>query len=77
GSSGNLCLGGTIGRYIQDVQNTGVTGSFELVIDLTSLPLTPPVAVLPGETWNFTTWFRDTSVFDTSNFSNGVSIAFQ
>ncbi|MCP3980274.1 MAG: hypothetical protein GY716_13295, partial [bacterium] len=43
GSSGNLCLGGTIGRYIQDVQNTGVTGSFELVIDLTSLPLTPPV----------------------------------
>ncbi len=77
GSSGNLCLGGTIGRYIQDVQNTGVTGSFELVIDLTSLPLTPPVAVLPGETWNAAPWCRDTPVFDTAHVSNGVSIPFQ
>ncbi|MEM9799663.1 MAG: hypothetical protein AAGA20_05000 [Planctomycetota bacterium] len=80
GSDGNLCLGGSIGRYVGpgQVRNSGAVGAVSLVIDLTSVPSpTGPVAVMPGETWNFTTWFRDANTSGTtSNLSDGVSILF-
>lgn len=78
GSMGNLCLGGSIGRYVGPGQNSGATGSFSLPIDLTQTP-TPTgfVAVAVGETWNITTWHRDAvGGVATSNFTNGVSIVF-
>ncbi len=80
GSSGNLCLGGSIGRYVGpgQVQNSGGLGEVSLGLDLTQHP-TPTgfVAVQPGETWNFSTWFRDSSpAGPTSNFSDGYSILF-
>jgi hypothetical protein len=33
------------------------------------------INIAPGETWNFSTWFRD--VGSTSNFTDGISITFQ
>ncbi|MCP3919565.1 MAG: hypothetical protein GY711_28860 [bacterium] len=79
GSQGILCLTcgftgcGGIGRFNgpgEIIQ--GPTGS--LVVDLTSLPLSPPQAVQPGETWNFQCWFRD---LGSNNFTDAVSITFE
>jgi hypothetical protein len=74
GSQGNLCLGGTMGRYASDVANSGSAGELTLKIDLTSMP--PPVqsAVQAGESWHFTCWHRD--VGQNSNFTNGLQIDF-
>jgi len=80
GSSGNLCLGGAIGRYVGpgQVLNSGATGTFTLPLDLTSTPQpTGLVSVQAGETWNFTTWHRDaTGGTTTSNFTDGLEITF-
>ena len=75
GSSGFICLGGSIGRFNQP-QNIGQGPTFSLQIDLTAvLQPTGPVAVLPGETWNFQAWYRD--IGNTNNFTDGLSILFQ
>lgn len=74
GSTGNLCLGGTMGRYASFVQNSGAGGEFSLTIDLTDMPGPVQSVVNPGESWNFTTWFRDLG--QTNNFTNGVNIVF-
>jgi hypothetical protein len=80
GSQGNLCLGGSIGRYVGpgQIQNSGATGAISLVLDLTQTPQpTGIVAVVAGETWNFQAWHRDSVAGNaTSNFTNGLSIAF-
>ncbi len=75
GSQGTLCLGGTIARF--GVVNSGPTGVFTQVVDLTSLPFTPMVAAQPGETYNFQAWFRDLNPGATSNFTDGITITFQ
>ncbi|MEM9382858.1 MAG: choice-of-anchor R domain-containing protein [Planctomycetota bacterium] len=80
GSAGNLCLGGSIGRLVGpgQIQNSGLSGSVELPLDLTQTP-TPTgfVSVQVGETWNYQCWFRDVSGgAATSNFSDGLSIVF-
>jgi len=77
GSQGNLCLSGTIGRFRNDIQNSGATGVISIQVDLTALPLSPPVAVAPGETWNFSAWFRDNNPTSTSNFTDGVAVMFE
>ncbi|MEM9380168.1 MAG: right-handed parallel beta-helix repeat-containing protein [Planctomycetota bacterium] len=81
GSAGNLCLSGAIGRYVGpgQVQNTGATGSFELVIDLASIPQpNGAVAALPGESWSFQAWHRDSVIgIPTSNFTDGVRLTLQ
>jgi len=76
GSQGNLCLAGQIGRYVNDVANTGATGELSLLIDLTHLPAPLSKPVVAGETWNFQAWFRDKNPNQTSNFSDGLSITF-
>jgi hypothetical protein len=80
GSQGNLCLGGSIGRYVGpgQIQNSGGAGSISLVLDLAQTPTpTGLVAVVAGETWNFQGWHRDAVAGNaTSNFTNGLSIAF-
>jgi hypothetical protein len=80
GSQGNLCLGGSIGRYVGpgQVQNTGMVGGFSLVLDLTQTP-TPVgfVAIQAGETWNFQAWHRDAvGGVATSNFTDGLEVLF-
>jgi hypothetical protein len=81
GSQGVLCLGGSIGRYVGpgQIQNSGASGSFSLVIDLAATP-TPTgfVQVVAGETWNFQSWHRDAvGGTATSNFTDGLAIPFQ
>lgn len=80
GSQGTLCLGGSIGRYVGpgQIQNSGQTGSFSLALNLAQTP-TPTgfVSILPGENWNFQTWYRDSiGGAAVSNFTNGRSITF-
>ena len=77
-SSGILCVGGSIGRFSGpgQIKNSGASGSFDLVVDLTAnWPVVGVINIAPGETWNFSTWFRD--VGSTSNFTDGISITFQ
>ncbi|MDG1049917.1 MAG: hypothetical protein P8R46_06895 [Planctomycetota bacterium] len=76
-SSGNLCIGGgPVGRFLADVANTGSGTTISVLTDLTSLPQpTGPVAVLPGDSYNFQYWFRDLG--STNNFSDALSVTFQ
>ncbi|MEM6674734.1 MAG: hypothetical protein AAF726_17945 [Planctomycetota bacterium] len=77
GSQGNLCIGGTIGRFLQQVQNSGPGGSIAIQVDLTAIPqATGTVAAVAGDTWNFQAWFRDANPSITSNFSDALSITF-
>lgn len=80
GSAGNLCLGGVIGRFSlpSEIINSGATGDFSLPVDLTFVPEGPGrVAILPGDTWSFSCWFRDVvGGIPTSNFGDGYTISF-
>ncbi|MCP3917719.1 MAG: hypothetical protein GY711_19420 [bacterium] len=79
GSQGILCIVcagfqgcAGIGRYNRSGEIVqGPTGS--LSVDLTALPLSPPVAVAPGDTWNFQCWYRD---LGSSNFSDAIAVQF-
>jgi len=80
GSQGNLCIGGQIGRYTGpgQIKNSGATGSFSLLIDLTQTP-TPTgfVSVASGESRSFQAWHRDSiGGVATSNFTNGLAVMF-
>ncbi len=76
GSMGNLCIFGTIGRFIAQAQNSGPSGTFSFPLDVSNMP--PPLsAVAIGETWNFQAWYRDFQLVVTSNFTNAVSVDFQ
>lgn len=81
GSSGNLCILGSIGRYVGggQIQQANAAGEISLPIDLTQMPQPlGAVAVAPGDTWNFQAWYRDSSATGpTSNFTNGLSVTFQ
>jgi hypothetical protein len=78
GSQGRLCLGGSIGRYVSAIANSGPSGLISTSIDPTALPQpTGSVAALPGQTWNFQLWHRDSvGGFSTSNFTNGCAVTF-
>lgn len=75
GSQGNLCLGGLIGKFSEQVQISGPGGSFSIEVDLTTIP---PLShtVQPGETWSFQAWYRDMNPGPTSNFTDGVEVTF-
>ena len=77
GSQGNFCLGSNVARFNAQVQNSGVAGAFQIAVDLTAIPTSPPSAVVAGDTWNFQGWFRDVNPGNTSNFTDGLSILFE
>lgn len=79
GGQGNLCLGGTIGRFGPPIPSSGSTGVLTRDVDLTALPRpTGTVPAVPGATWYFQCWFRDSiGSTTTSNFSDSVRIRFQ
>ncbi|MEZ6016739.1 MAG: VCBS repeat-containing protein [Planctomycetota bacterium] len=79
GSQGVLCLGGSIGRYQNEIRFTGVTGRFKVTIDLDSMPTpTSSVPVLVGQTWRFQAWHRDSvGGTATSNFTDATAVLFQ
>jgi len=77
GSQGNLCIGQPIARVRVPGHtwwNSGMDGVIHGILDLTHIPLTPFVPVLPGETWYFQGWHRDGVK---SNFTDAVSVLFQ
>ncbi|MBL4771743.1 MAG: FG-GAP repeat protein [Planctomycetes bacterium] len=78
GSQGDLCLGGSLGRFnkTSQIRNSGPGGRFQLEVDLTGLPLNPIQPALTGETWHFQAWFRDQNPSNTSNFTEGLAITF-
>ncbi|MEM6572476.1 MAG: DNRLRE domain-containing protein [Planctomycetota bacterium] len=79
GSAGNLCLGGSVGRFDAQVQFSGATGEISIPVDLTNVPSpTGGTAIVAGSTWNFQAWFRDAvGGQPTSNFSDGLTLQFQ
>ena len=81
-STGNICLGGNIGRVVGgNILNTGPAGSLLESVNLDQIP-TPSgvsVAVGAGEAWYLQFWHRDVIVglnLPTSNFTNGVRVWF-
>lgn len=81
GSSGNICVAGSVGRYVGpgQVQNSGAAGSISLQLDLTMVPSPLGfVTVSSGDSWNWQTWYRDSTMggAPTSNFSDGRQIDF-
>jgi hypothetical protein len=77
GGQGNLCLGGSIGRFRMDVGYTDPDGTFFVPIELDNLPLPLPPRVVPGDTWYFQLWFRDKNPSPTSNLTTGLRVQFQ
>lgn len=79
GSQGNLCLSAPIVRLTNtpgSVSSTGALGLLNLRVGLTTLP--SGLQILPGQTWHFQSWFRDSvSGNSTSNTSDAVSVTFQ
>jgi hypothetical protein len=81
GAQGNICIGSPIARFSSaagySLPNSGATGTVSQQINLGSIPLTPAVPVLPGETWCFQGWYRDNNPTPTSNFSDAIFMVFQ
>ncbi|QDV05228.1 hypothetical protein Poly30_07240 [Planctomycetes bacterium Poly30] len=78
GSQGTVCVGGSVGRFLQQIQNSGSNGSISISVDLVNLPQPNGlVSVMPGETWNFQAWYRDANPTSTSNLTDAISVTFQ
>ena len=77
GSAGNLCLGGTIGRFVTQVQSSGAAGEISIPVNLNAMPAPLPAQVQVGETWNFQAWYRDVNPTPVSNFTEAVSLTLQ
>ena len=82
GSSGNICLGANVGRFLSLVTSSGLDGT--IIIDtnlgdwnLASIPdATGSYAAAVGMSSNFQLWHRDVAPggIATSNFSNGYEL---
>ena len=81
GSSGNLCLGGQILRFIKPpagmVLFSGPEGRLTLKVDFANLP--GGTVFVPGDVWNFQAWFRDVTSGGefTSNTTDGIAVMFR
>lgn len=76
GSDGHLCLDllSGVGRHTP-ATSSGTEGSVQLHLDLNALQRpTGPVAVQPGETWNFQAWYRAGG--GATNFTDAISVTF-
>ncbi|MDF1838113.1 MAG: S8 family peptidase [Planctomycetota bacterium] len=78
GSQGEFCLGGALGRFNAggQIRYTGATGAFSLDVPLNNSPTSPAQSVVAGQTWSFQAWHRDQNPFDTSNFTNVITVTF-
>lgn len=73
--AGVLCVSGPFGR-LGGPLFSGAQGRFTRKLDLSqSWPVPGVTAPMVGETWHFTTWYRD--VAGVTNFSDAMSVTFQ
>ena len=72
-SQGHLCLGGTIARFMTQIQSSGSNGRASIWVDLTSIPILGGTAVQAGDSWNWQGWHRDLMG---SNFSLPLEVTF-
>ena len=78
GSQGDLCLEGSIGRYLADVATSNAQGAISLLPDLGQVPTpTSSVAVMAGQTWVWQAWYRDQNPAPTSEFTEALAVTFQ
>lgn len=79
GSSGVLCVGGSVGRYSNFVTSSGSAGRISVTFDPTQISQPGgSVAGMAGQEWQFSLWHRDSAGgMPTSNFTNAVSIFFE
>ncbi|MEE2938788.1 MAG: hypothetical protein VX460_00255, partial [Planctomycetota bacterium] len=80
GSQGDLCIGSfAIGRHMNDIRDSGATGTASLTLDLANVPTNlGRTAVIAGETWYWQAWYRDVDGggAPTSNLSSAVGVTF-
>lgn len=77
-SNGNACLGGNVGRFLQQVAPADPAGRVEFAVDLTSIPLgSGAAAVVPGDTWYFQAWHRDVVGPAGNNFTRSLCVTFR
>ena len=77
GSIGSLCVGGEMGRFVDQVQVANGAGEHHFLIELESLPLSiGPFAAPAGSTWTFQDWYRDVDMagMPVSNFSDATAV---
>ncbi len=78
GSAGNLCLSGSLGRYLTQVQQTSASGTALSTMFVTNIPHPSlgSVSLMTGDTYHFQYWHRDSSSSGapTSNFTNGLTV---
>lgn len=79
-SQGPLYAGSPIGRLTGpgQVQQSSTGGRLQIPLDLTAMPTpTAFVQVLPGSTWVFQLWYRDTNPLPTSNLTSALAVTFR
>lgn len=80
GSTGILCVGGGIGRFLGQVQSSGADGLIAFQLDLGALPSpNNTYQAMPGQVRYFQLWFRDVTPAGapTSNFTDAVAVSFR
>lgn len=78
GSQGNLCLGVSIGRFLNALVAADANGRVTVPVDLAAVPQpTGPVAVAAGQTWYFQVWYRDRNPGVTSNYTTSLAVTFE
>jgi len=78
GGQGTLCVGGNLGRYNNQIQQADLAGEASFTIDPQMIPTgIGYFAASAGDRYNFQVWHRDFVGFQTSNFTNAVSIRFE
>ena len=77
-SSGNLCLGGAIARFVGSIDDADPDGSVSFAVPDLIVP-TPggPETIEAGDTWSFQVWYRDNDPTPTSNFTEARSVTFE
>lgn len=79
GSAGNLCMGGSIGRFIGQIGFSTPAGTLRITVDPLALPQGAGISpALAGEIWGFQLWHRDqVAGVPTSNFTQTRAIQFR
>lgn len=78
GSRGNICIGGSIGRMLGQIQPADALGRAVAQIDASAIAQPQgAVPILAGDTWNFQAWHRDVvGGIAVSNFTDAVRVTF-